>query len=86
MKTLTLNYNNASIYMFDDDETLDIGASTITVGSPAKFIIGDCNSSNTTLHEDVTAPADWSGHKYLFDGTTWTLNPDWVQPAVDQPE
>jgi hypothetical protein len=85
MKTLTKN--NLSIYLFDDAEPLAITASEITVGSPAKLIIGDCNASNTVLHENVTAPEDWYGHKYLFDGTAWTLNPNWVDPTPQpQPE
>ena len=31
--------------------------------------------------EQVTnAPADWTGDRYTFDGTTWAQNPDWVEP------
>lgn len=80
MKTLVKD--NKSIYIFDDAEVLDITADNIQVGEPARMIIGDCNSSNVTLHTDVTPPADWVGHKYFFDGTTWTENPDWVDPAT----
>lgn len=80
MKTLTKN--TLSLYLFDDTEKLAITEANITVGNPAKFIIGDCNSSNTVLYESVTVPEDWTGHKYFFDGTDWTLNPDWVDPAT----
>lgn len=80
MKTLVKD--TKSIYIFDDAEVLDITADNIQVGEPARFIIGDCNSSNITLYTDVTPPADWTGHKYFFDGTTWTENPDWVDPAT----
>jgi len=78
MKTLVKN--TKSIYIFDDAEVLDITLDNIQVGEPARLIIGDCSSSNTTLYTDVTPPADWEGHKYLFDGSTWTENPDWVEP------
>ena len=84
MKTLTKE--NVSIYLFDDSKILTITADNIIVGNPAEFIIDDCDSGNTVLHEGVTAPDDWTGHKYNFDGTTWTQNPDWVDPvpAVDE--
>lgn len=78
MKTLTKN--NISIYVFDDNKSLTITEDNITVGEPAEFIIGDCNSNNTVLHNSVTPPDDWTGHKYTFDGTTWTLNSNWVEP------
>ena len=26
------------------------------------------------------------GNKYMFDGTTWTANPDWKDPVVVQAE
>lgn len=78
MKTLTKD--GLSLYLFDDTKPLSIEVDKIVVGDPAEFIIGDCNSGNTVLHEDVTAPADWVGRKYLFDGSDWTLNSDWVEP------
>lgn len=77
MKTLTKE--NLSLYLFEDAEVLDITADQITVGNPAEFIIADCNSTNTVLHEDVTGPADWTGGKYFYDGADWALNPDWKE-------
>lgn len=76
MKTLVKGTN--SIYIFDDADVIDMTADNIQVGEPARMIIADCNSSNVTLHTDVTPPADWVGNKYFFDGTTWTLDPNWV--------
>lgn len=77
MKTLTKD--SLSLYLFDDDKALLIEPDKITVGDPAELIIGDCNSGNTVLHENVTRPADWVGGKYLYDGAAWTLNPDWKE-------
>jgi len=76
MKTLTKD--GLSLYLFEDDETLLVEADKITVGNPAKFIIGDCNSGNTVLHEGVTGPDGWSGGKFFFDGADWSVNPYWV--------
>ena len=84
MKTLVKD--TKSIYIFDDAEVIDITADNIQVGEPARMIIADCNSSNVTLYTDVTPPEDWAGHKYLFDGTTWTENLAWIDPAIAQAE
>lgn len=78
MKTLVRD--NISLYLLADDETVVMTTENIIVGNPPKFIIGDCNSVNTTLHENVTGPEDWVGCKYIFNGTDWTLNPNWVEP------
>jgi hypothetical protein len=83
MKTIIENSTNISKYLFEDDKAIDIQADKINVGDPANldFIIGDLNSNNATLHENVTnSPADWKGCKYMFDGTTWTQDPNWVDP------
>lgn len=83
MKTIVENSTNLSKYLFENDMPLNIGSEEIAVGDPANldFYIGDLNSSNCTLHENVTnAPADWIGNKYTFDGTTWTQDSNWVDP------
>lgn len=79
MKTLVKH--QISIYLFNDDMNLDISDERIVVGDPVEFIISDCNALNTSLYEQVTAPADWRGHKYLFDGQQWTPNPLYDEPA-----
>lgn len=83
MKTLTRNDNNISLYIFDDAKLVSVQADRTVVGSPEELIIADCNSGNVTLHENVTPPEDWTGWKYFFDGTTWTQNPDWVDPNAE---
>lgn len=80
MKTLVKD--GLSLYVFANEEPLILKEESVTVGNPAKFIIGDCNSSNTVLYESVTVPEDWTGHKYFFDGTDWTLNPNWIDPET----
>lgn len=77
MKTLVKN--EISIYLFEDDESILMTENNITVGNPAKFIIGDCNSDNTELFENVDSPEDWTGHRYMFDGENWTVNPKWPE-------
>jgi len=87
MKTIVETSSGLSKYLLADDVTITATADNITVGDPAQFIIGDLNSTTVTVTDNVTnAPEDWSGNKYTFDGTTWTLNPDWVDPTLDDEE
>ena len=83
MKTIVETSTGLSKYLLADDVTIVSNADNIVVGDPAQFIIGDLNSGTVTITENVTnAPEDWSGNKYTFDGTTWTLNPNWVDPET----
>ena len=83
MKTIVQNSTNLSKYLVEDSVTIESTTDSITVGSPAQFIISDLNDNNSTVYANITdAPADWSGNKYFFDGTDWTLNPDWVDPMT----
>lgn len=82
MKTIVETTTNLSKYLLDDAVAVTVSADSITVGNPVQFIIADLNSGNALVREGVTAPADWSGNKYFFDGSAWTLNPDWVEPKI----
>ena len=84
MKTIVENTTILSKYLLDDAKVVVLNEDNIVVGDPAEFIIGDLNASTVTVYEGVTAPADWIGNKYTFDGTDWTLNPDWVNPVTTE--
>lgn len=77
MKTLIENSTKESKYVWADD-------AVVTLGDEMTFApdcnIGDMNSANATLVENVTPPEDWRGCKYLYDAGKWTLNPNWVDP------
>ena len=61
-----------------------MGSDTITVGSPAEFIISDMSNGNATLITGVSEPEDWYGCKYTCasDGT-FTAVEGWVDPRED---
>lgn len=85
MKTI-INDHNCSKYLVADDYSVVVSTEHIEMGDPANldFIIGDLNSSNSTVIEGVTTPDDWFGGKYecAADGT-WTAVVDWVDPRLD---
>ena len=81
MQTITFNDTSVSAYIFDDEHNLVATPTEITC---PHFIIGDMNSTNATVHTGVTPPADWQGGNYLFDGSAWTLNPDWTDPKLHE--
>ena len=83
-KTLTFTDTRRSPYLFDDAKNVTMGDDKITVGDDANpdFYIGDMNAGNATLHTGVTAPGDWQGNRYTFDGSDWTEVADWVDPKV----
>jgi len=81
MKTIVETSTKLSKYLLADNVAITATANNITVGNPPEFIIADLNSGNTTITENVTnAPSDWTGNKYKLDGTTWSANPNWVDP------
>ena len=85
MKTIVETSTGLSKYLLADDVNITATATEITVGDPAQFIIADLNSTTVTITDNVTnAPEDWTGNKYFFDGTTWSANPDWVDPDAEE--
>ena len=87
MKTIVDNATNTSKYLVADDYSVVVSAENIEMGDPSNldFIIGDLNSSNSTVIEGVTTPDDWFGCKYncAADGT-WSLVEGWVDPRVEE--
>ena len=79
MKTLVKD--GFSVYLFADDKVVNTTAEYTEIGSPVELIAGDCNTSNSVMYTGVTAPDNWTGLRYLFDGTTWSANPKWVDPT-----
>jgi len=84
-KVLVQNKTNLCLYTWPD--TVDIyqnhQETSVVVEGVRTLIIADCNNSNTTFYEEITnVPSDWAGHKYFFDGDTWTVNSEYVEPEV----
>lgn len=78
MKTIVENSTGLSKFVYEDDVVIGMEATRIVIGDPEILVVGCHNENDSTLYEGVMPPDDWFGNKYKFDGTTWTLNPDWV--------
>jgi len=78
--------NNLCLYAFENSVAVDIGSQSVAVGNPLTLTISDCDSSNTTLYENITLPVDYADSKHMFDGTTWSVNSNWVAPKTHEEE
>ena len=76
MKTLTKN--DLSLYLLEDAEEVTLTDTNVVVGT--RFIVDDCNISDSVLHEGVVPPDDWVGNMYTYDGKAWALNPAYTPP------
>jgi hypothetical protein len=79
MKTIVEIETKLSKYLLDDAEAITFNADTIAVGEPTRFTVTDLDSGTAVVYGDVTAPDDWTGNKYTFNGTDWALDPNWVE-------
>ena len=87
MKTIVDVTLKQSKYIFEDDVPIEMEEDRIVTPN---FIIGDLNSKNSILYENVTAPDDWFGNKYKYINNEWIsdstfIHPADVQPVVDNP-
>ena len=80
MKIIAKKESKIVLYVFADSQSIDVQENQTVVGDPVEFYIADCNTSDTDLIEGVTPPADWIAEKYLYANSSWTLNPDWIDP------
>ena len=79
----TLCKDGVSVYLLDDADTVNILDDMIEIRGVRDFNIADMSTTNATLHENVTAPANWKGGKYTFDGVDWiVVIPDIVPGEV----
>ena len=80
MKVLT-KASGLPINVFENSMDVTVTDSQVEVGSPLLYINLDYNSSNCNLYTDVTLPDDYESEKYIFDGSSWMLNPEWSEPV-----
>lgn len=83
MKTIVRKGTNVSLYLVADDVPVTVGDSITYIGGNVDTYVCDCKTENAMLHESATVPDDWVGHRYLFDGTSWTPNPNYVAPKSE---
>lgn len=82
MKTIVETSSRLSKYLLNDADVINLQDDCVIVGDPTNFIVSDLNAKSVIIYENVTAPSDWVGNKYLFDGMDWTANPNWNEPGA----
>ena len=72
------NENNRVVDTFEDNAVIKISSDNVTIDDDLIFL--DLNSAKAAAHENATLPKDFVAHKYAYDGSTWTVRTDWVEP------
>ena len=82
-KAIVFNEDNRCPFVLDDSVTIAPGLDKLEVRNNGghDFDISDMNSLNSTVHQGVTAPDDWKGNRYTFNGVDWTEIAGWVDPT-----
>jgi len=90
-KLLVSNDNNLCTHLYPPTYQIEVTdqSVTVTIGEFNSYLVPDANSTNVTYYEGVNdVPDDWAESKYFYDGSAWSLNNDWTEPApvgVDVP-
>ena len=74
MKTIIEKETKESLYLFEDSKPVDLHEGGLEVGDPIEIHDSWSNSTTTELITGVTAPANWWGRKYKYDGGEWINN------------
>ena len=78
MKILIRKDTKISYYMWDNDVEVTMDSENTYISSPnlipPKQSIGDMNSNNAEIIENVEPPADWTSLKYTYDGGEWAIS------------
>ncbi len=81
MEKVILVKDGKAKYVFGVDEKVEIRDDKIITDN---FIIGDLNSSNTTIFRTTKElPIGFYGDKFMFDGNKFTKRADWDETLLD---
>jgi len=80
MIILTNKATGISFKKLEDNGSVFLNVDNIIINN-VDFVYGR-NISNVSVYKDVAdTPADWDYDKYIYDGTTWSANPDYIIPT-----
>jgi hypothetical protein len=74
MKTIVETSTGVSVYLFNDENSPEITAEHVVFNG--EVVDTQLNSSNANLVENIAAPDDWIGRKYILNNGEWTQNPN----------
>lgn len=76
MKIIIENETSFVKFLFEDAEEVVINEDHIKLVASNTIVLG-LNSSNVTVVEGITPPADFAGNKYKYINGEFELLPDW---------
>jgi|TARA_B100000900_G_scaffold371213_1_gene350304 hypothetical protein len=80
MKIIVENSTKEITHAFADDVNIDVQDTQVIVGPAEKpnFTAPYLNSSNCTVHTNITLPSDWFGRKYKYEDSSVTVNSGYI--------
>tara|TARA_B100001094_G_C17637401_1_gene533375 strand:+ start:175 stop:462 length:288 start_codon:yes stop_codon:yes gene_type:complete len=87
-KVLVRDDDGMAAYVWPSSYNVELLADKVVVKEDNQVLynISDLNATNSTFHSNVSdIPEDWAGGKYMFDGSSWTVNPVW-ETEVNTPD
>ena len=80
MKAIIEKESTSIKYLLQDTDTVILSADSISVKTAKKqFVIGDLNSDNAMLVENLADIQDFIGNKYLYNAGEILINPAYVE-------
>lgn len=72
------------VYVLEDSEYVEITDNLTIIGNPVTIYVSDCKSNNAEVFENVEAPTDWKGGKYIYENSEFKLNPNFIEEILPE--
>ena len=70
------------VYVLEDSEYVEITDDLTIIGNPVKIYVSDCKSNNAEVFQNVDAPSDWFGGRYIYENSEFKLNPNFIEEIL----
>ena len=89
-KILKRNSDNMVVRAYESTDTIDLQAEKIMITNSSGQGVETWtkavgyNTSNMTVHENVTLPSGYAHSKFIYNGSSWSQDSNWEDiPGVD---
>ena len=70
------------VYVLEDSEYVEIRDDLTVIGNPPIIYVSDCKSNNAEVFQNVNAPSDWFGGRYIYENSEFKLNPNFIEEIL----